>query len=377
MAMAALAARAAGAESSTPALPDGFGRDPDHDGAWLNTAVAGASSPWRVVAAMTRAARTAHVGLVTPEIRAAIRALGTGHPLSAPGFNVYRAPDHRFVVFDVVPGASAALSGLRAGDVLERLGEEPVEALLSPLFPALTRLGPGERVRLGIVREGRRETVVLELRDAVVSPVESRLLPGGAGYLRLRWFARSDDPSRDTAALVRAALASFVDRGARGLVIDLRSALGGSGEVAIASALCDGDIVYLVQQPVTSTPSPVARQGARVWSRRPITFLVNEQTVSAGEDLVLAVRELAASTVVVGRRTAGGLTEFEPIPLAAGHALIVPTGVVLGPVTRRAPPGHAIVPDVLLDGRTVSELLAGHDPELEAAQAALARADAG
>jgi C-terminal processing protease CtpA/Prc len=172
---------------------------------------------------------------------------------------------------------------------------------------------------------------------------------------------------------VRAALASFVGRGARGLVIDLRSALGGIGEADIASALCDGDIVYFVQQPLTGTPSPVARQGTRLWPRRPIAFLVNEQTVSAGEDLVLAVRELAPSTVVVGRTTAGGLTEFEPVPLGAGHALIVPTGAVLGPVTRRAPPGYAIVPDVPLDGPTTAELLAGRDPELDAAQASLAR----
>ena len=369
---AALAAGASQMQAPAPSLPEGWGRDPERDGAWLDAAVTGAPSPWRIITAMTRVARTAHVGLVTPEIRAGIGRLMTGDQ-PAPGFNVYRAPDHRFVVFDVVPGASAATSGVLAGDVLERLADEPVEGLLSPLFPALTRLGPGERVPLGVVRKGHRETIQLELRHAVVSPVESRLLRGGNGYLRIRWFARSDDRARDTAALVRAALASFVGRGARGLVIDLRSALGGIGEADIASALCDGDIVYFVQQPGAATPSPVARQGPRIWSGRRIVFLVNEQTVSAGEDLVLAVRELAPSTVVVGRTTAGGLTEFEPIPLGAGHALIVPTSAVLGPVTRQAPPGHAIVPDIPLDGATVAELLSGRDPELAAAEAALAR----
>jgi C-terminal processing protease CtpA/Prc len=370
VATAALQALNASADRHLESLPVGFGSDADKDGAWLGDRMASLSSPWSVVDAMARSAATVHVGLGTPERRKGFRALTTGDPLCSPGFNLYSLPDGRYVVFDVVNGASAHSSGLRLGDVLRRVNGQPT-ARVDPFL--LAALPSGTTVPLDLERSGKPVTVSLHLIKADVVPVESRLLDDRTAYLFVRWFARSTNPEQDTAALVHRAIAAFSAQGADRLILDLRSALGGIGDVSIASALCDGDTIYFVQKPLTSPPQPVAREGQRTWaSGKRVAVLVNEQTVSAGEALALALRELG-SIPIVGQTTAGGLTEMDFVPLAPGYSMTIPTGLVLGPVTRKDQPGHAVKPDVEIANPTIEELLAGRDRQLEAARAALAR----
>jgi carboxyl-terminal processing protease len=355
--------------SPATALPAGFGADTKSDAAWLSAQSGSISEPWSVINAMARAAATAHVGLVTPDLRRGMRALGSGRPLATPGFSVHRLKDGRTVVSDVAQGGSAGQSGLRIGDVLTRIGGERVGRQTTVVMPLLSRTA-GDRVPLEIERE--REPLQIELRliDASQTSVDTRLLDGRLAYVRIRWFSQSDDPTRDTASLARAAFKLFAEQGARGLVLDLRSALGGVGEVAVASALADGDIMYFLQQPMTKPPEPVRRAGARVWPERPVVVLVNEQTVSAGEALALSLRELM-HCLIVGQTTAGGLTEFSPVKLSADYALIVPTGLVLGPVSRADQLGHRIRPDVEVPNAGIDDLLLGRDRQLQAARSAL------
>lgn len=130
---------------------------------------------------------------------------------------------------------------------------------------------------------------------------------------------------------------------------------------------------YSVQKPLTAPPRPVAREGAREWSaEKRVVVLVNEQTVSAGEALALSLRELG-SFPIVGQTTAGGLTEFDIVPLAPGYGMTIPTGVVLGPISGKDQPAHAVKPDIEVANPTIDELLGGHDRQLETARAKLAK----
>jgi len=371
---AALAAIALLAPDHAQALPAGFGGDAERDAAWLAERVADLPPPWPVLGAMARATCTAHVGLRTPKSGQAMRGLMTGKPVSALGFNVYPLADGRFGVFEVIKGASGDASGLRVGDVLLRLDGERATRQVPLLMPLYT-LHAGAEVPLELERAGVPATVVLRVVKADVSPVESRVLDDGIAYLRVRWFARSDDAEHDTAALARRALTALAAQGARGLILDLRSALGGMGEVSLASALCDDDVVYSIKQPLSQPPRPVKREGERLWPARPIVVLQNEQTISAGEALTLSLRELAHAKVV-GRTSAGGLTEGHFVELADGHALMVPNGAVVGPVTGEIPAGYSVKPDIDVPNPTLEELLSGRDRQLDAARAALARGPA-
>jgi C-terminal processing protease CtpA/Prc len=350
-------------------LPDGLGADAARDAAWLEERTAGWPLPWPVVEAMARAAKIAHTALLTPQRQPCMRALGSGRPLSVPGFRFHPLADGRLVISDVIPGASADVAGLRAGDVLNRLADRaPVrgDSLWINTLPA------GTEVKLEVERDRRALSLLMTLQPAEVPSVVSSLSDDGIGYVRIRSFARTSEADRDGATLVRSALAAFVAQGARGLIIDLRSALGGSGEVGMASAICDGEVIYSIQQPMTTPARPVPRNGVRIWPDRPVVVLINEITVSAGEALALSLRELGHATII-GRTTGGGLTEFARQPLGEGYVLITPTGVVLGPVSGRVQPGHAIKPDLEVPNPDVAELLAGRDRQLEAARAVFSR----
>lgn len=371
VASAALAAIAVLAPDHAPALPAGFGADTERDAAWLGERVADLPAPWPVFGAMARATCTAHVGLLTPKVGMAMRGLVSGKPVSAHGFSVYPLADGRFVVFEVLKGASADASGLRVGDVLLRIDGERVTRQVPMLMPLVT-LHAGSELPLEIERAGAPATVVFRAIKADVSPVESRLLDDGIAYVRLRWFARSEDAEHDTAALARRALTALAAQGARGLIIDLRSALGGMGDVSLASALCDGDVIYSIKQPLSEPARPVKREGERCWPDRPIVVLQNEQTISAGEALTLSLRELAHAKVV-GRPSAGGLTEGTFARLAEGYAFMIPNGTVLGPVTGAVPAGYSVKPDIDVPNPTIEELLSGRDRQLDAARAALPR----
>jgi C-terminal processing protease CtpA/Prc len=351
------------------ALPNGFGADARRDADWLSAQGSGVVAPWDTINAMARAAATAHVGLVTPGLRRGMRALAGGRPLSTPGFGVHRLNDGRTVVIDVIRGGSAELSGLRAGDVLTRIGDERVAQQSTVVMPLIAR-SAGDLVPLEIERDRKAMRIVLRLVDANQTSVDSRLLDDGSAYVRIRWFSQSDDPMRDTASLARTAFKALAEQGARGLILDLRSALGGIGDVAVASALTDADVVYYVRQPMTQPPEAVRRIGARAWPELPIVLLVNEQTISAGEALALSLRELTRC-LIVGRTTAGGLTEFSAVKLSNEYALIVPTGLVLGPVTRADQPGHAVRPDIELQNADIDDLVHGRDPQLQAARSAI------
>jgi carboxyl-terminal processing protease len=348
-------------------VPTAFGTDVKRDAAWLAEHTTDLPHPWTVIDAMARAAETVHVGLGTPERKQGMRALMAGKPLAARGFNLFHLADGRWVVFDLIKGASADSSGLRVGDVLLRVNGKRasrVDSFLISFLPA------GTEVLLDIERANQPKTISLRMIKADVPSLESRLLDDGIGYVFVRWFAHTDDAERDTALLARRAFQSLATQGARGLILDLRSSLGGSGDVSIASALCDGEVIYAIRQPLSAPARPIKRNGERCWPDRPIVILVNEQTTSAGEALALALRELAHAKIV-GRTSGGGLTEMSFVPLAEGYSMSIPTGVVLGPVTGEDQPGHAIKPDVEVSNPSIDELLNGHDRQLDAARAAL------
>src|SRR5690606_37566648 len=109
------------------------------------------------------------------------------------------------VVARVDAGGSAAASGLARGDLvvgIDGARPRPSGQHAAPLHGA----PEGTLVALDIERGGRELALTLRLGPGPVVPLTPRLLDGGVGYLDITWFASSDDPSYDTAALVRSAL---------------------------------------------------------------------------------------------------------------------------------------------------------------------------
>jgi C-terminal processing protease CtpA/Prc len=219
--------------------------------------------------------------------------------------------------------------------------------------------------------------VRLELAPGTVPCVTERRLDGGVGHVRVRWFAAAADQRSDAGALARAALEGLAADGAPGVVIDVRSGLGGmlSAANAIVSALCDDDVVG-ADRDASGAVRTHPRMGSACWLGATVVVLVNEQTISAAEWLALALEELAGA-VLVGTPTAGGMTALRFVELADGYRLALPSGAMLGPRTREPRPGYRLQPHVHAANPTAGELAAGVDPALDLALRTVQRLAAG
>ncbi|WP_374521787.1 Do family serine endopeptidase [Hydrogenophaga sp.] len=72
---------------------------------------------------------------------------------------------HGALVAEIEPGSPADKAGLRPGDVILRLGDEPIHEV-ADLPAAVGQAQPGDRVALALWRERRSLNVTLELTDA-------------------------------------------------------------------------------------------------------------------------------------------------------------------------------------------------------------------
>ncbi|HEY2776072.1 MAG TPA: S1C family serine protease [Candidatus Binatia bacterium] len=80
------------------------------------------------------------------------------------GMFCYALPD-RTVVAGLIPGAPGERSGLAVGDILVRVGEEPVTGRLQ-LYEEIWKCKPGDDIDLKVLRDGHIESVVVTSGDA-------------------------------------------------------------------------------------------------------------------------------------------------------------------------------------------------------------------
>jgi serine protease DegQ len=72
--------------------------------------------------------------------------------------------DEGILVFAVVPASGAAEAGVRAGDVLTSVGDEPIRQV-EDLLSLLRERAPGDEIELRILREGEEQTISVTLTD--------------------------------------------------------------------------------------------------------------------------------------------------------------------------------------------------------------------
>ena len=369
---AALDAIARRERTTAEALPRDFGADLDRDAAFLERALPGAGPWWDVFKAMAWDSHMAHTAVNHQAFVTGMQARVRGEPLAAPGFFLWRQGDGRLAIADLDPAGSGHACGLQAGDVVLEVDGRPAGRANSEVLPFYAAPA-GASFDLTIERDGTRRGARLELAATDVPCVTERRLDGGVGHLRVRWFAASNDARQDAGALARRAVEAMAADGAPGIVIDVRSGIGGQLSAAntIISLLCDATVVG-AHRYENGAVETYERNAPMAWPGATVAVLMNEQTVSAAEYLALGLEELAGA-VLVGTETAGGLNGLRFIDLADGYRLALPHGTAIGPRSREARPGFRLQPRVPAANPTVRELAAGIDPALETARRTVLR----
>lgn len=296
--------------------------------------------------------------------------------------------EYRLTVVAPVPGSPAEKAGLQTGDVITSINGQWVysdkfvydqtKALKAlqddaPAFnktvtalqkkidnsvslnDAQTKLGDpaAKTVSLTAMRAGAPQPLTLTLdisAPTVVSPIVSRSLPGGIGYIKIVQFTPGAD--KDFAA----ALAGF-GTDPKGLILDLRNTLGGLRAqtdvgAAIAAKLTTAHALGYVEtkgkkvQPITlAAEAPITC---------PIAVLVNGGTHNTAELLAAALQSKGAK--LVGGKTFGDAGDVKLITLRDGSGFTMTVGKLMT-ATRAQFGGVGLKPDVLIPNTAGDEPL--------------------
>jgi len=237
-------------------------------------------------------------------------------------------------------------AGVRPGDIIVRIEGRPAGSLTFDQSINLIKGEKGTVAHLTVRREsGSRVRFTVVRSDVAVPSLSSRLVrfdDTKIGYVRLLSFPDS------SAQRVHDATKSLVERGAKGVILDLRDNPGGllTEAVRTASVFMEKGIVCTVSG-LHQEETVYEVTGGAEFPRLPVTVLVNGGSASAAEIVAAALADNERA-VVVGQRTYGKASVQSIRPLSAGRALKLTTATYLTPSGGDLA-GHGIRPSVKVD----------------------------
>ena len=253
----------------------------------------------------------------------------------------------------VFEGSPAERAGLESGDVIVEVDGESILGSSVDLAVAEIKGPEGSEVTLGVRVQGEgkpkdfeltREEIDLPVTSERVREVDGRTL----GYVRLSTF--SDGAS----VALRKSVREVEDRGAEGIVLDLRANGGGLLPEAILTSslfIPEGDVVVETSSRTQGDTTYEAVGGDL--DPPPMVVLVDRDTASAAEILAAAL-QTSNDDPVVGTRTFGKGVFQQVINLDNGGALDLTVGEFLtGEGVSLA--GEGLKPDVVAPSRPNAE----------------------
>jgi len=249
--------------------------------------------------------------------------------------------DDDLVVLSVLPNSPALQVGLRPGDIVRAIDGDRVSEMTTDEAIARIKGKTGTEVQLTVERD-RNEVEFAITRAPIEFPnLRSELTDAGVGYINLVGFARGAGKQ------LHAEVASLLDRGAEGIVLDIRDNGGGlfQESIDVASVFIENGVITTYRSP----DDEVAYEAeGNAFEDVPLVVLVNENTASASEVVAGALQDNERA-IVVGSTTFGKGSVQEVIPLSNATALKLTTAAYLTPDGTDIT-GEGIEPDVEVPG---------------------------
>ena len=243
--------------------------------------------------------------------------LENGAEAGPAGIGVETVARYYTQIVGVRDGSPAARAGLRPGDYIRAIDDQPTRRLSGVDAVARLRGEPGTTVRLSLLRGNTSEPYDIDLlREAPSGPdVSHRMLAAGIGYVRVAALGEG------AAGAIGQAAAALAAEGAEQLVIDLRNCAGGSFDEGIAAArlfVAEGTLLQREETGGVQIPIEATAGGGAIDT--PVLLLTDYGT-AAGAELFAASLTGAGRAESVGQRTAGRVSLQKLIPLPDGSGL--------------------------------------------------------
>jgi len=248
-------------------------------------------------------------------------------------------------VISPIDDTPAQQAGVLAGDLIIKLGDEPVKGKTLSEAVDVMRGKPGTKLLLTIVRKGEDAPLKIELTRAVikVKSVKQKMLKDGIGYLRVSQFQ-----IRSGKDLVAGVQKLEKENGSPldGLVLDLRNNPGGvlTAAVQISDAFLDEGLIVYTEGRIKNSQMRFEAEKGDVMNGKPVVVLINEGSASASEIVAGALQDQLRA-IVVGRNSFGKGSVQTLLPLNNGAAIKVTTARYFTP-SGRSIQAEGIEPDI-------------------------------
>jgi carboxyl-terminal processing protease len=251
-------------------------------------------------------------------------------------------------IIQAMPNSPARAAGLRSGDVILLVDDQPVDNLTLGQVVSRVRGPAGTEVRLRIGRTGETASIIVSAvgqagglpypwqvgwvaetmiktldltvkRARVEVPeVSWQILPGqpALAHLSLQRF------SKNSGKQMKEALEQLLERGVKGLILDVRGNEGGYKDQCIevvSEFLREGTVLFIQQDPRGNQEKITALKGG-VALDLPLCLLINQATASSSEILAGALQDNGRARLI-GTRTYGTGTVLREYPLSDGSAV--------------------------------------------------------
>lgn len=273
--------------------------------------------------------------------------------------------EKEIIIVAPIAGFPAAKAGLQPRDVIAEINGESAYDLT--VTEAVNKIrGPvGTKVKLKVVRDAREELDFEITRAQITIPsVESEILDGNIGYLKISRFAN------DTDALALKAAEHFKQTNVNGVILDVRNNPGGllDASVSLAGLWLPKGTTVLEEKRGGVTIESLKSNGPAMLKGIPTVVLINDGSASASEIVAGALKDHKAATLV-GTKTFGKGSVQQLQQLSDG-------GVLKVTIARWYTPGgknidkEGIQPDKKVD-QTADDMKNNKDPQRDAAVDAL------
>ena len=248
-------------------------------------------------------------------------------------------------VITPIDDTPAQRAGVKAGDLITKLGDQAVQGMDLSQAIGLMRGKPGSKLLLTVVREGEEKPLEIEVvRDIIqVASVKSRMLDEHYAYLRVTQF------QVDTGKEVNKHLKKLQKNTLKGAVLDLRNNPGGVLQAAVDvtdAFISDGLVVY-TQGRIAEADQKFSATNKTQAPELPLVVLINGGSASASEIVAGALQD-SKRAIIMGLDSFGKGSVQTVLPLTKERALKMTTARYFTP-SGRSIQAQGIKPDIVVN----------------------------
>ncbi|MEQ1485587.1 S41 family peptidase [Methyloglobulus sp.] len=250
-------------------------------------------------------------------------------------------------VVSPIDDTPAQRAGIKTGDLIVRLDDEPVKGMTLADAVKKMRGEPGSKIELTVVREGAEAPLKLTLSRAVikVQSVKSRMLEKDYGYLRISSFQSGTGESLKEAL---ANLKKENNNRLKGLVLDLRNNPGGvlNAAVDVSDAFLKSGLIVYTEGRIENSEMRFNAAPDDLIDGAPMVVLINAGSASASEIVAGALQDQKRA-VIMGEKSFGKGSVQTILPTSNGAAVKLTTARYYTP-SGRSIQAEGIEPDIVL-----------------------------